>query len=328
MTTAEDVRKLPIDADGKYIRPPSTFRNKIEKGGKFEPEKGRYHLYVAYVCPWANRTLIARNLKGLQDIICASRLLVGFCLIAQALQAVTICTSRMDTKGWRFDDTDPAFPGAQLEPFYGFGHIRDLYLKVEPNFDGRSTVPVLWDKKLETIVSNESSEILRILNTAFNDIIPENLYPEALREEIDALNEWVYSDINNGVYKSGFSRTQGAYEEAVKGVFAGLDRVEKILADGSKDYLIGNTLTEADIRLFVTAIRFDVAYNGQFKCNIRTIRSGYPNINRWMKDLYWKNKSFSETVDFQHIKAGYYNRPEASRMLFYEVLLLTVSATV
>ncbi|KAL0569022.1 S-glutathionyl-(chloro)hydroquinone reductase [Marasmius crinis-equi] len=233
---------------------------------------------------WANRTLIVRNLKGLQDIICASRLLVILALVAQILQAVTV-SSRMDSKGWRFDDADPAFPGAQLEPFYGFSHIRDLYFKVEPNFDGRFTVPVLWDKKLETIVNNESSEIIRMFNIVFNDMIPEeyakvDLYPEVLREEIDALNEWVYSDINNGVYRSGFAKTQGAYEEAVKGVFAGLDRVEKILAGGSKDYLIGNTLTEADVRLFVTAIRFDVAYHGQFKCNIRTIRSGYPTINR------------------------------------------------
>ncbi|KAL0576389.1 S-glutathionyl-(chloro)hydroquinone reductase, partial [Marasmius crinis-equi] len=305
MTTEEDARKLPVNADGKFVRPPSTFTNKIEKGGKFEPEKDRYHLYVAYVCPWANRTLIARNLKGLQDIICASGLFAVLFLVAEGLQAVTVCSSRMDSEGWRFDDADPVFPGAQLEPFYGFGHIRDLYFKAEPNFDGRFTVPVLWDKKLETIVNNESSEIIRIFNTAFNDMIPEeytkvDLYPEVLREEIDALNEWMYSDVNNGVYKSGFAKSQEAYEEAVKGVFAGLDRVEKILGDKSKEYLIGNTLTEADVRLFVTAvsalftpakrlqcscgipfqIRFDVAYHGQFKCNIRTIRSGYPNINR------------------------------------------------
>ncbi|KAL0563924.1 S-glutathionyl-(chloro)hydroquinone reductase, partial [Marasmius crinis-equi] len=236
MTTAEDAKNFnfPVDADGKFVRPRSTFRNKIEKGGKFEPEKDRYHLYVSYGCPWANRTLIVRNLKGLQDIICASRLLVILALVAQILQAVTV-SSRMDSKGWRFDDADPAFPGAQLEPFYGFSHIRDLYFKVEPNFDGRFTVPVLWDKKLETIVNNESSEIIRMFNIVFNDMIPEeyakvDLYPEVLREEIDALNEWVYSDINNGVYRSGFAKTQGAYEEAVKGVFAGLDRVEKILA--------------------------------------------------------------------------------------------------
>ncbi|KAL0058131.1 S-glutathionyl-(chloro)hydroquinone reductase [Marasmius tenuissimus] len=226
----------------------------------------------------------------------------------------------MDSRGWLFDDADPSFPGAEREPFYGFKNIRDLYLKVEPNFEGRFTVPILWDKKLETIVNNESSEIIRIFNTAFNDMIPDeyakvDLYPEDLRGEIDSLNEWVYHSINNGVYRSGFAQKQDAYEVNVKGVFEGLDRIEKILAEGSKTYLVGDRLTEADVRLYATVIRFDVAYHGLFKCNISNIRDGYPNINRWMKNLYWNDKSFSEPIDFQHIKAGYYHHPDVSRPL-------------
>ncbi|KAL0058130.1 S-glutathionyl-(chloro)hydroquinone reductase [Marasmius tenuissimus] len=316
MASETDARKFPISDDGKFVRPPSTFTNKIEKGGKFEPEKDRYHLYVAYVCPWAGRTLIARNLKGLQDIV-----------------SVTVCSSRMDSKGWRFDDADPDFPGSELDPLYGSSHIRDLYFKAEPNFNGRFTVPVLWDKKLETIVNNESSEIIRIFNTAFNELLPEeyaklDLYPEDLRGEIDSLNEWMYNDVNNGVYRSGFARSQEAYEGAVKGLFEGLDRTEKILADGSKTYLVGDRLTEADVRLFVTAVSTTPSSNAipnmtmfytldpircrlsrMFKCNIRNIRHGYPNINRWMKNLYWNNKSFSEPINFQHIKASYYHHP-------------------
>ncbi|KAJ8082962.1 S-glutathionyl-(chloro)hydroquinone reductase [Marasmius tenuissimus] len=307
MATETDARKFPINAEGNYVRPPSTFTHKIEKGGKFEPEKDRYHLYVALVCPWASRTLIARNLKGLQSII-----------------SVTVCSSRMDSRGWLFDDADPSFLGAEREPFYGFKNIRDLYLKVEPNFEGRFTVPILWDKKLETIVNNESSEIIRIFNTAFNDMIPDeyakvDLYPEDLRGEIDSLNEWVYHSINNGVYRSGFAQKQDAYEANVKGVFEGLDRIEKILAEGSKTYLVGDRLTEADVRLYATAIRFDVAYHGLFKCNISNIRDGYPNINRWMKNLYWNDKSFSEPIDFQHIKAGYYHHPDYNPTGIYPV---------
>jgi len=267
------------------------FRDVVEKGGKFAPETGRYHLYVSYACPWATRTLIVRKLKGLEDII-----------------PVTVVSPRMGDKGWPFATVD-AFPGADADPLFNAEHVRDLYLKADANYDRRFTVPILWDKVNNTIVNNESSEIIRIFNTAFNDLLPADkaaldLYPAENRAEIDAINEWVYPEINNGVYRAGFASQQGAYEEAVKIVFAALDKVEKILI--GKDYLVGGRLTEADIRLWVTTIRFDPVYVGHFKCNFTTIRTGYPAINAWMKKLYWNFPAFKDSTDFDHIKTHYY----------------------
>lgn len=287
-----DVSKQLIEKDGSFKRPDSVFRNWVEKGGKFAPEAGRYHLYVAYVCPWATRTLIVRKLKGLHNIV-----------------SVTVASSRMDEHGWPFANVDK-LPGAEEDPFYGSEHIKDLYLRVDPDYTGRFTVPILWDKKLETIVNNESSEIIRILNSAFNDLLPADkaaldLYPANLRPEIDEVNDWVYHTVNNGVYKAGFAKTQDAYEAAVKPLFASLDRLEKML-DG-KDYLIGGQLTEADVRLFVTIIRFDVAYYGVFKCNVRSIRHDYPALHKWVRKLYWNHDPFKSTANFDHIKAGYYS---------------------
>ncbi|KAG7095436.1 hypothetical protein E1B28_006185 [Marasmius oreades] len=277
--------------DGTLKRPPSAFRNTIEKGGTHEPEKGRYHLYVSYACPWATRALITRRLKGLEDII-----------------GVTVVSPRMDSDGWPFGSTDP-FPGAEPDPFHDSKHVRDLYLRSNPEYSSRFTVPVLWDKKTEKVVNNESADIVRILNTAFNDhISPEkakiDIYPEHLRAEIDALHEWIYPNINNGVYRAGMAGNQQAYEAAVKDVFSALDKLEKTLE--GKDYIVGNQLTEVDIRTWVTAVRFDVVYHGHFKCNIRNIRHGYPAINAWMKKLYWTNPAFKESTDFDHIKTHYY----------------------
>ncbi|KAI3614075.1 glutathione s-transferase [Moniliophthora roreri] len=291
--TDTDVTKQPVAADGSFKRVASVFRNTIEKGGQFEPEKDRYHLYVALTCPWATRALIVRKLKGLQDII-----------------PVTIASPRLTPSGWPFANVDN-FPGTEEDPLYGSSYSSDLYRKADPNYSGKFTVPVLWDKKAQTIVNNESSEIIRIFNSAFNELLPEkyakvDLYPEELRGEIDELNEWVYTDINNGVYRSGFATTQQAYETAVKALFAALDRVEERVR--GKDYLVGGKLTEADVRLWVTAIRFDPAYHGDFKCNIKDIRHGYPEINRWMKNLYWKgDEAFKSSTDFDHIKGGYYS---------------------
>ncbi|ESK92431.1 glutathione s-transferase [Moniliophthora roreri MCA 2997] len=289
-----DVRAQPIATDGSYQRVASVFRNTIEKRGKFEPEGNRYHLYVSMICPWAARTLIVRKLKGLQDII-----------------PVTIASPRMTSSGWPFAIVDN-FPGTEEDPLYGSSYIMDLYRKADPNYSGRFTVPVLWDKKTQTIVNNESSEIIRIFNSAFNELLPEkyakvDLYPEELRGDIDELNEWVYTDINNGVYRSGFATTQQAYETAVKTLFAALDRVEGRLH--GKDYLVGGKLTEADVRLWATMIRFDPAYHGDFKCNIKDIRHGYPEINRWMKNLYWNGDedAFKSSTNFDHIKSGYYS---------------------
>jgi len=286
-----DISKMKVEPDGAFRRQVSSFRNVVEKGGQFEPEKGRYHLYVSYACPWATRTLIMRKLKGLEDII-----------------SVTIVSPRMGADGWPFADVDN-YPGAETDPIYASKHVRDLYLKADPNYQARFTVPVLWDKKTHTIVNNESSEIIRILNSAFNQYVPEekaslDFYPADLRAEIDGLNTWVYDSINNGVYRAGFAQKQEAYETAVKEVFEGLDKVEKLLQ--GKDYLIGGRLTEADIRLFVTIVRFDPVYVGHFKCNLRTIRHGYPNIHRWMRQLYWNNDAFKSSTNFDHIKTHYY----------------------
>ncbi|KAK7047388.1 S-glutathionyl-(chloro)hydroquinone reductase [Paramarasmius palmivorus] len=274
MSTSTDVLKLPIAKDGSFQRPASTFRDTIEKGGRFEPERDRYHLYVALTCPWATRTLITRKLKGLEDII-----------------PVTIASPRMTPSGWPFANLDN-FPGVEVDPLYNSETVSDLYRRAEPNYSGRFTVPVLWDKKHQTIVNNESSEIIRIFNTSFNELLsPEyakvDLYPQELRKEIDEINEWVYTDINNGVYRSGFATTQEAYETAVKTLFAALDRVEE--------------------RLWVTAVRFDPAYHGAFKCNLKDIRHGYPAINKWMKNLYWNRDAFKSSTNFAHIKGGYYS---------------------
>jgi len=235
--------------------------------------------------------LIARKLKGLENLI-----------------PVTVVSPHMGEKGWAFAKAD-AYPGADSDPLYNSENIKDFYLRVNSEYDGRFTVPLLWDKKTEAIVNNESSEIIRIFNTTFNDLIPADkaavdIYPEAHRAEIDSINSWVYDTVNNGVYKSGFATTQTAYEAAVVPLFESLDRLEELLTD--KDYLVGNMLTEADIRLFVTIVRFDPVYVGHFKCNLRTIRGGYPAIHLWMRKLYWNNPAFSSTCNFDHIKTHYY----------------------
>ncbi|KAF8715334.1 hypothetical protein AX14_012588 [Amanita brunnescens Koide BX004] len=214
----------------------------------------------------------------------------------------------MGPYGWPFANVDN-FSSADVDPLYQSSHVKDLYFRANPDYSQRFTVPVLWDKKTHTIVNNESSEIIRIFNSAFNDLLPKdkadlNFYPKEHQAEIDELNEWIYDAINNGVYKAGFASKQEAYQTAVYNVFEGLDKVEKILE--GKDYLVGGRLTEADIRLFVTLIRFDPVYVGHFKCNIRTIRGGYPNIHRWLKQLYWNNNAFKSTTNFEHIKTHYY----------------------
>ncbi|KAH8082852.1 glutathione S-transferase [Cristinia sonorae] len=290
-----DATVLPTDKSGAFVRPVSSFRSVIVKGGQYEPEKGRYHLYINYGCPWAGRTLIVRKLKGLEDVI-----------------DVTVLSPRQfDRQGWAFADIDD-YPLTEKDPLFGAKRLSEIYFKAEPNYAGRYTVPLLFDKKTNTIVNNESSEIIRIFNTAFNEILPAekaalDLYPERLRAEIDEINSWVYDTVNNGVYRAGFATSQQAYEEAVTKLFESLDRLEKVLE--GKDYLVGDTLTEADVRLFTTIVRFDVAYFTVFKCNIRTIRDGYPAIHLWLRKLYWNNPAFKDTTHFDHIKQGYYTMP-------------------
>ncbi|KAG0249198.1 S-glutathionyl-(chloro)hydroquinone reductase [Mortierella polycephala] len=281
-----DAQKLKFaSADGEFHRQVSSFRDwiKDEPDAKFPPEKNRYHLYISYGCPWAHRTLLVRALKGLGDII-----------------SVDCVHWHLDERGWQFKDeyTDSLF-GAQS--------IREIYYKAEPNYSARFTVPVLWDKKTGTIVNNESADIIRMFNTAFNRFIPEksvlDLYPTHLQEEIDSVNAWVYDTVNNGVYKTGFATTQKAYEKNVYPLFESLDRIEEMLS--KSDYLVGNTLTEADVRLWTTIIRFDPVYHGHFKCNIKSIEKDYPNILKWARRIYQKPK-IADTVHMQFIKDGYY----------------------
>lgn len=282
--------------DGRFRRVPSTFRSHITKDGEFLPEKGRYWLYVSLACPWAHRTLIVRELKGLSPII-----------------GVSIVHPHMAELGWPFYGEEGAreITATQPDPHYSAKHIRDLYFKAEPDYTGRFTVPVLWDTKTEKIVNNESSEIIRMFNNEFDDIIEDKYkgvtyYPEELRGEVDELNEWIYPTINNGVYRAGFASTQEAYEEAVIPLFESLDKVEKILKESGGDYLLGGKLTEADIRLYTTIVRFDPVYNFHFKCNLRTIRDGYPAIHKWLRQLYWNSPAFKDTTNFQHIKEHYF----------------------
>ncbi|KAM9919291.1 hypothetical protein OXX59_008054 [Metschnikowia pulcherrima] len=228
----------------------------------------------------------------------------------------------MDDKGWRFPtEEELSEAGTNGEAFgtkdhlYDFSRIREIYFKADPDYSGRFTVPVLWDKKLQTIVNNESSEILRMLNTEFNGVIDSqhaevDLYPKELQSEIDELNSWIYDNINNGVYKSGFATTQEVYEKEAHNVFTHLDRVEKVLKtnqekDSTHKFLIGNSLTEADVRLYTTIVRFDPVYHQHFKCNWKMIRHDYPFIHDWLRLLYWKIPGFKETTNFDHIKKHY-----------------------
>ncbi|OOQ88058.1 Ubiquitin-activating enzyme E1 1 [Penicillium brasilianum] len=290
----------PNDTSGEFKRQQSVFRSFIsgEPGAEFPPEKGRYHLYVSYACPWAHRTLITRKLKGLEDIISFSSV-----------------HWHLGEKGWRFATSDENLPGENTIPdplHKDFTHLRDIYFSNNPDYTGRFTVPVLFDKKTGRIVSNESAEIIRMFYYEFDDILPEeykkiDLYPSALRSEIDTSNEWIYNDVNNGVYKSGFATTQEAYEKAVATLFSSLDKIEEHLAKQASvsPYFFGETVTEADIRLFTTIIRFDPVYVQHFKCNIRDIRSGFPAIHRWVRGLYWDLPAFKDTTDFEHIKKHY-----------------------
>lgn len=289
----------PGDKSGEFKRQTSAFRDWIssEPGAKFPAEKGRYHLYVSYACPWAHRTLIARKLKGLEDFISYSSV-----------------HWHLGEKGWRFptsEDTDAAGENVVPDPLHeGYTHLRDVYFKVAPDYAARFTVPVLYDKVAGTIVSNESSEILRMLGSAFDAQLPAeraavDLYPKALRADVDAAGEWTYDLINNGVYKSGFATTQEAYEGNVVKLFEALDRVERHLAEGKGPFYFGEHMTETDIRLYVTLIRFDPVYVQHFKCNIRDVRSGYPAIHKWMRNLYWNHAAFRDTTNFLHIKNHY-----------------------
>ncbi len=280
---------------GRFERSKSQFRDFVTRDGApaegrergFKAEPGRYHLYVSYACPWAHRTLIVRKLKKLESLI-----------------TVDVVHHFMGSHGWTFLKED----GATGDSLYGLDYLHQVYTKADPNYSGRVTVPILWDKKTETIVSNESAEIIRMLNSAFDEWgdASLDLYPKALRQEIDAINDMVYPAINNGVYRSGFATTQEAYEEAFGELFVALDEIEDKLS--RHRYLVGEKMSEADWRLFTTLVRFDAVYYSHFKCNLRRIED-YPNLSNYLRDLY-QMPGVAETVNMLHIKAHYYGSHE------------------
>lgn len=272
-------------AGGEFVRQQSAFRQWVRADGSsdFPPAAGRYHLYVSRACPWAHRTIIARLLLGLEEAI-----------------GLTVVDPVRDERGWAFRDG----PGHSEDPINGFAFLAEAYAATDPDFDGRVTVPVLWDRKTSRIVNNESSELLRMMNAEFGDFARGDidLYPRELRDEIDDINARVYENVNNGVYRAGFATSQPAYERAVRDLFDTLDWLDLRLLD--RRYLVGDSLTEADIRLFTTLVRFDAVYVGHFKCNVRRI-ADYPRLSGYLRDLY-QSPGFGDTVDFDHIKRHYY----------------------
>ncbi|WP_095157308.1 glutathione S-transferase family protein [Pseudomonas sp. Irchel 3E13] len=264
--------------DGAFERENAQRRNALPAA-----EAGRYHLYVSLACPWAHGTLILRKLKGLESLI-----------------DVSVVSWLMGEQGWTFDQSQ----GSTGDKLDGLDFLHQRYTRDDPNYTGRVTVPVLWDKQEQRIVNNESSQIIRIFNSDFDELTGNrlDLYPEPLRAKIDALNERIYPAVNNGVYRAGFATSQAAYEEAFDALFAELDALEQLL-DGQR-YLAGEYLTEADVRLFTTIVRFDAVYHGHFKCNLRRIED-YPNLSNWLRELYqWPG--VAETVDMEHIQRHYY----------------------
>ena len=279
-------RREQEDSKGRFVRPSTTFRNQITADGSsgFKAESDRYHLYISWACPWAHRTAIMRRLKGLENA-------VGLSVVAAVI----------DQNSWEFSQTEP---GAIPDNVNGKNYLWEVYLKADSNYSGRVTVPVLWDKEKETIVNNESREIIRMFDTEFNAFAESdvNLLPPDLKAKIDETIDAIYQPINNGVYRAGFATTQSAYEEGVKDLFAALDYWEEVLS--KQRYLCGDRLTEADICMFTTLLRFDVVYYVHFKCNLRHLWD-YPNLWNYLKDIY-QHPGVKETCNFDHIKRHYY----------------------
>lgn len=269
--------------DGRFVRPDSAFRDRVTRDGatSFKAEAGRYHLVTAPSCPWAHRTVIARALKRLDGVVSILE------------------SDRPKGEGWAYSR---GFDG--LEPVDGTFHVHQVYSAAKADYTGRATVPLLWDRRTRTIVNNESSEIIRMLDTAFDDFtnVRLDLYPEALRTEIDATNAFVYDAVNNGVYRCGLAKSQAAYEEAFNKLFAALDALDARL--GSQRWLVGDRFTEADLRLFPTLVRFDLVYHGHFKCNLRRL-ADYHHLSNYTREIY-QMPGVAETVDVPRIKAGYY----------------------
>ena len=280
------------DAKGGFVRQTSSFRHWVTPDGRpgptgeggFPAAAERYHLYVALICPWASRTLAARKLKRLEEVV-----------------TISVVEPTLTPEGWRFGD----YPGADRDELLGATYIHEVYTRADAQFTGRATVPVLWDKQRATIVNNESSDIVRMFNSGFGDLASDevDLYPAPLQTEIDALNARLYGSLNNGVYRAGFAVSQGAYEEAFEDVFGCRDELEARLE--GRRYLVGETLTETEIRAFVTLVRFDIAYHGAFKCNRRRLID-YPHLQAYLMRLL-AIPAIQTTVDVDHIKRGYYS---------------------
>ena len=270
---------------GRFVRRESQFRDWITADGSsgFKAEPDRYHLYISLACPWAHRTLIFRKLKKLEDII-----------------SLSIVDPLMQENGWEFTD----YPGSIPDTVNGSHYLHEIYTAAKADYTGRVTVPVLWDKEKNTIVNNESSEIIRMFNSEFNEYgdSEPDFYPLELRDEINRINSTVYDNINNGVYKCGFATSQQAYEEAFNNLFHTLDKIENSLAE--RRYLVGDKMTEADWRLFTTLLRFDSVYYTHFKCNLRRIEE-YPNLSNYLRELY-QFPGLEETVNLKHIKEHYF----------------------
>ena len=276
------------DEEGRFFRPQSSFRDWISGDGSsgFPAAFGRYHLYISWACPWAHRTAIIRSLKGLEDAI-----------------SISAVDPHMGEEGWTFSEV----PGTIPDTVNGARHLHDVYALADPHYTGRASTPVLWDKERGTIVNNESREILRMLDTGFEEFVQNdvNLCPDDLREDIDATIDAIYDPVNNGVYRAGFATTQAAYDEAVTEVFEALDHWEEVLS--RRRYLCGDRLTEADVCMFVTLVRFDPAYHYHFKCNLWRLRD-YPNLWGYTRDVY-QYPGVAETVNLEHIKRHYATHP-------------------
>jgi putative glutathione S-transferase len=266
---------------GEFERATTSFRSWI--GDEFPAESGRYHLYVSYACPWAHRTLITRRLRGLEDVI-----------------SVDVVDPWRGDGGWRFS---PEKDGCTSDTVNGADYLRELYVEADEDYTGRVTVPVLWDKERDTIVNNESREIMRMLDTRFDEYASDDsLLPNGSEDEVDRVLDEIYEPVNNGVYRAGFAKSQEAYDEAVDELFDALDRWEDVLAD--QRYLVGEELTEADVAMFTTLVRFDHVYHTHFKCNVRRVRD-YDNLWGYLRDIY-QTDGVAETVDLDHIKEHYY----------------------
>jgi putative glutathione S-transferase len=287
----QDEQHIARTSDGRFLRPTTRFRNWVTEGGSpgptgeggFAAARGRYHLYVALPCPWAHRTVIMRMLKGLEDVV-----------------SMSVLEPLYGPHGWRFGTS----PGTVPDSVNGASELTEIYLRADPRYTGRVSVPALWDKERRTIVNNESAEIIRMLNGAFGRFtnVRTDYYPPALREEIDRVNALVYENVNNGVYRAGFATSQEAYEEAFRALFRVLDELERRLS--GQRYLVGSGITEADWRLFTTLVRFDAVYYSHFKCNLRRIID-YPNLSNYLRDLY-QQAGVAATVNMDHIKRHYY----------------------